>query len=136
MSSTITFRTISAGSAQAEVLYSKDDICFYLTDPKTGVLRDKGHDLDGISIAGKILIFPSGKGSAVVQDEGLFSLNENGNLPAAMIIETPETVLVFGALLLNIPVIDSVCKDDMKKLFSGVKIQLNTEKKLLKVISQ
>lgn len=134
MSSDINFRKISAGAAEAEVLHSKDDICFYLTDPKTGILRDKGHDLDGVSVAGKILVFPSGKGSAVVQDEGLFSLKENGNLPAAMIIETPETVLVFGALLLNIPLIDSVSKDDMKKLSNGVKLQLDTEQELLKII--
>jgi len=136
VNSAIEFRKISAGTAEAEVLYSNDDICFYLTDPKTGVLRDKGHDLDGVSVAGKILVFPSGKGSAVVQDEGLFSLKENGNLPAAMIIETPETVLVFGALLLNIPLIDGISENDKAKLKNGVRLRLDTEQELLIIVTK
>ncbi|WP_019528914.1 aconitase X swivel domain-containing protein [Dasania marina] len=134
MSSVISFRTISGGYAEAEVICSNDDICFYVTEPKTGILRDKGHDLDGVSLAGKILVFPSGKGSAVVQDEGLFSLKENGNLPAAMIIESPETVLVFAALLLKIPLLDSVSIEDRKKLQNGVRLRLDTDKNLLEIV--
>ena len=100
-------RRVSGGIGSGRVLVSSDDICFFLTDPESGILREEGHALNGQTVAGKVLVFPSGKGSAVVQDEGLFALKENGNLPSAMIIERPDTVLVFGAILLQIPVVDS-----------------------------
>jgi len=70
---------LSGGIETGEIMVSADDICFYLTEPKTGILRDQGHALDGQSLAGKVLVFPSGKGSAVVQDEGLFALKKYGN---------------------------------------------------------
>ncbi len=105
---TIPCHKISGGCAAGDILVSSDDICFFLTDPETGILVEDGHDLDGKSVAGKVLVFPSGKGSAVVQDEGLFALKEHGNAPSAMIIQHPDTVLVFGALLMSIPVVDGV----------------------------
>jgi len=101
-------RKVCAGRGAGEVLVSRDDICFYMADPQTGILKDRGHDLEGKSLAGKVLVFPSGKGSAVVQDEGLFAMKVNGNMPAALIIEKPDTVLVFGALVLGLPVVDCI----------------------------
>ena len=37
-------------------------------------------------------MFPSGKGSSVVQADGLFQLMKNDNNPVGMIVERPETV--------------------------------------------
>lgn len=49
---------ISEGQAEGEVLFSKDGICFYLIDPKTGVVIQRNHSLFGKSVAGKILVYP------------------------------------------------------------------------------
>jgi hypothetical protein len=99
---------VSAGTATGDVLISRDDICFFLVEPETGILKEKGHDLEGKTLAGKVLVFPSGKGSAVVQDEGLFAMKAAGNMPAALIIDKPDTVLVFGAIVLGLPVVNNV----------------------------
>ncbi|MBU0662651.1 DUF126 domain-containing protein, partial [Candidatus Micrarchaeota archaeon] len=59
-------RKICGGKAGAEAIVSKDGISFYGgVDPDTGIVIEKGHDLEGKSIAGKVLVFPAGKGSTV-----------------------------------------------------------------------
>lgn len=118
---------LSGGVANGEILISGDDICFYLAEPETGILRDKGHDLDGQSLAGKVLVFPSGKGSAVVQDEGLFAMKKHGNLPRALVIQKPETVLVFSSLLLKIPLVDRIEEHEYEQLKDGLVVQVNAD---------
>jgi predicted aconitase with swiveling domain len=91
-----------------EVLVSQDDILFYLVDPESGRVTEKGHFLEGKSIAGKILVFPAGKGSSSVQVDGLYQLLMQDNAPLAMIIERPDTILVTSAIIMEIPLVDQV----------------------------
>lgn len=69
---------IAKGTAEAEALVSKDAVCFYLVVPETGELIERNHDINGKNVAGKILIMPSGKGSSVVQADGLYKLLMKG----------------------------------------------------------
>ena len=59
-------RKISPGSAEGEALVTSMGISFYGgIDPETGQVVEKGHALEGQSIGGKVLVFPTGKGSTV-----------------------------------------------------------------------
>lgn len=116
---------ISEGCVEAEVIISKDDIMFYLIDPKTGVIIEPKHDLEGKSMAKKILIFPSGKGSSVVQADGLYQLKTRENAPRGMIIERPETVLVASAIIMEIPMVDKVEKEFYENIKNGDTIRLD-----------
>lgn len=118
---------ISEGIAEGEVLISKDDIMFYLIDPKTGVVIEKGHSLEGKSIAGKILVFPGGKGSSVVQADGLYQLTMKNNAPKAMIIQNPETVLVSSAIIMETPMVDRVEEDFYKTVKDGDKVKVDSD---------
>ncbi len=97
---------ISEGLAKGEILISKDDFCFYLVDPKTGIVIEPQHCLYGKSIAGKILVFPNGKGSSVVQADGMYQLKMTGMEPKAMIIKNPDTTLVASAIIMETPLVD------------------------------
>lgn len=99
---------IWGGSVKGDVLISKEAICFYLINPDTGVISEKGHALEGQSIADKILILPSGKGSSVVNDEGLFTLKQNKTGPRCIIVKHPDTILVAGAIIMDYPIFDRV----------------------------
>ncbi|WP_216598063.1 aconitase X swivel domain-containing protein [Propionispora sp. 2/2-37] len=99
---------ISEGKASGEVLFSTDDFCFYLVDPKTGIVIEKNHCLEGRSIAGKVLVFPNGKGSSVVQADGMYQLKMNGTEPKALIIKNPDTTLVASAIIMETPMVDRV----------------------------
>jgi len=48
-------------------------------DPERGVVTEKGHELDGQAFAGKILVFPTGKGSTV-GSYALYRLKKNASL--------------------------------------------------------
>lgn len=125
---------ISEGTVEGEVLVSTDEIMFYLIDPKTGVVIEPAHSLEGQSMAGKILIFPGGKGSSVVQADGLFQLNKEGNLPKGMIIQYPETVLVSSAIIMDIPMVDKVEKDFYETVKSGDHIRINADEGIIEIL--
>ncbi len=126
---------ISEGVAEAEALVSKDDIMFYLIDPKTGVVIEPAHDLEGKSMAGKILIFPSGKGSSVVQADGLFQLNMQGSAPKGMIIQHPETVLVSSAIIMDIPMVDKVDPAFYEVVKSGDRLRIDADNGRIEILS-
>ncbi len=118
---------ISDGVVEGEVLISTDDIMFYLLDPETGIMIEKGHSLEGKSVAGKILVFPGGKGSSVVQADGMFQLAMKNNAPKAMIIKNPETVLVSSAIIMETPMVDRVDEEFYKTIKDGDRIRLDAD---------
>ncbi|HCT65496.1 MAG TPA: hypothetical protein DIC60_09585 [Lachnospiraceae bacterium] len=110
---------ISEGVATGEILTSEDDFCFYLVDPKTGIVIEKQHCLYGQCITGKILVFPNGKGSSVVQADGMYQLQLAGTEPKAMLIKNPDTTLVASAIIMEMPLADRVEASFYKEIKDG-----------------
>jgi uncharacterized protein len=122
-------RIIFKGTAKGQALVTKDQISFFGgVDPEKGIVTEKGHELEGKSIAGRILVFPSGKGSTV-GSYGLFRLKKNGVAPAGMINRECEAIVAVGAIISEIPMVDKV---DITRIKTGDKIQIegDTVKKL------
>jgi uncharacterized protein len=126
-------RKISEGKADGEVIVSKDSVCFYLVEPETGVVVEKNHDIEGKSIAGKILVMPSGKGSSVVQADGLYKLAQNDKAPKAMIIEHADTVLVTGAIIMEIPMVHKVEDKFYKTVIDGDVVSLDADNGIIRL---
>ncbi|RNC28501.1 MAG: hypothetical protein AWM53_01481 [Candidatus Dichloromethanomonas elyunquensis] len=99
---------ISKGVASGEALVSQDDMNFYMVEPSTGIVVDRGNSIEGRNITGTVLIFRGGKGSSVVMADGLYQLTMTKRAPRAMIIKNPETVLVASAIVMKIPLVDRV----------------------------
>jgi hypothetical protein len=127
---------ICSGRAEGKTLVSEDDICFYLADPKSGKIIEKNHALKGKSVAGRILIFPSGKGSSVVQGDGLYMLKKHGTAPKAMIIQHPDTVLVTGAIIMKIPLVDGVEKRFYDEVEDGDFVRVDADQGLITLIKR
>ncbi|NCG68985.1 DUF126 domain-containing protein [Bacillus coagulans] len=125
MGRTFSCHKVSEGSITGEVLISSDDICFYLVDPETGIVIEKNHCLEGISIKDKILVFPSGKGSSVVQADGMYQLKMKETGPKALIIKYPDTVLVASSIIMEMPVVDKVDESFYTQLKNGDMVQLD-----------
>jgi predicted aconitase with swiveling domain len=99
-------RVISKGFARGRALVSSEPISFYGgIDPETGIVIEKRHCLEGKSIAGKILVFPTGKGSTV-GSYILYRLKKNGKAPLAIINSEAETIVAVGAIISEIPMVD------------------------------
>ncbi|MEA3339850.1 MAG: DUF126 domain-containing protein, partial [Chloroflexota bacterium] len=59
-------RIVKAGQAEGEALVSPEPIGFLGgVDPDTGVIIEPGHPLEGQCVTGRVLVFPTGKGSTV-----------------------------------------------------------------------
>ena len=107
-STVLTGRRIFPGQTKGDALVSKMGISFYGgVDPDTGIVVEAGHDLEGQSIAGKILVFPTGKGSTV-GSYVLYRLKKNGHAPAAIINADCETITAVGCIISEIPCVDHI----------------------------
>jgi predicted aconitase with swiveling domain len=117
-------RIIYKGKAQAEALVTSQPISFYGgVDPNTGVVLEKGHELQGQSVKGKILVFPQGKGSTV-GSYTLYRLKKNGVAPAGMVNKETETIVAVGAIISEIPFVDKV---DIGKIKTGIQVSIENE---------
>jgi predicted aconitase with swiveling domain len=117
-------RIIYKGKAEAEALVTTMPISFYGgVDPNTGIVMEKGHELNGVSIKGKVLVFPQGKGSTV-GSYTLYRLKKNGAAPAAMINKETETIVAVGAIISEIPFVDKV---DVSKFKTGDKVTVEND---------
>ena len=133
MKKTFSCRQIAAGKVRGEVLTCTDQILFYHTDPKTGVVTEVGHALEGVSVKDKILVFPGGKGSSVVQMDGLYKLELNGAAPLGFIVREPDTVLVSTAIIMEIPMVDHVEDEFYNAVKTGDQIEINASEELAAV---
>jgi len=126
-------RKIAEGKAEGEVLISPDAICFYLVQPETGVVVEKNHSLEGQSIAGKILVMPSGKGSSVVQADGLYKLMKHHKAPQGIIVEYPDPVLVSSAIIMEIPTVMKVDRRFYETIRPGDHIELDADQETVTI---
>lgn len=120
-------RKISAGKADGELLISKDDMCFYLTEPASGKIIEESHALCGADISDKILVFPSCKGSSSVNLDGLYQLMTHGKCPKAMIVEHVDAILVTCAVLMRIPVVDRVAAEFYAAVHDGERCEVDAD---------
>ncbi len=121
-------RIISKGVAEGKVLLSKDPISFLGgIDPKTGIIIDKGHCLEGKCISGKILVFPRGKGSTV-GSYVMLQLKKNNVAPVGIINYEAEPIIAVGAIISKIPMIDKLEKGQYINIKDGIKIKLDAVK--------
>jgi len=125
---TLKCHKIIGGYGEGEALVSHEPICFYLTDPETGIIRERTHELFGKNLAGKVLVFPSGKASSVVQIDGLFKLATMGLAPKALIVKDIETVLVVSAFLVKVPLVDRLAKNPFEVIRTGDFVEVDADK--------
>jgi len=115
-------RIINRGTIEGEALVTKDPISFYGgVDPETGEIADQDNELDGVSIAGKVLVFPYGKGSTV-GPYTIYQLAKLGTGPIAMVNEECETIVAVGCIISDIPAVDQV---DISNIKTGDKVRID-----------
>ena len=134
MAKRFTCHKISEGKAQSDAIISKDRIMFYQVRPEDGMMEEKNHCLEGRIIAKKILIFPGGKGSSVVQQDGLYHLDRFHNMPAALIVQNPDPVLVAGAIIMEIPMVDRLAPEFYETVMDGDILVVNADEGYVEIL--
>jgi predicted aconitase with swiveling domain len=127
-------RSISPGLAEGVAIVSRDPIVFNLgIDAESGVIVEKGHDLEGQSTQGKILVFPYGKGSTGGAWT-IFRMGVRKSGPLAMVCQNSEILTTIGSILGDLPVVDSFSPEQLFKIKTGDRLRVDGEKGIVEVI--
>lgn len=115
-------RVVKAGQAEGEALVSPVSIGFLGgVDPDTGIVVEAGHPLEGQCVAGRVLVFPTGKGSTV-GSYTLYRLARARLAPAAIVNAEADPVVAVGAIIAEIPMVDQV---DVSRIRTGDWVQVH-----------
>ena len=108
-------RRIYKGKVIGKAMITNQNISFYGgIDPDSGIVTEKDHELEGKSIAGRILVFPTGKGSTV-GSYTLYRLKKNNKAPAAIINKKCDPIVAVGCIISEIPCIDQIETEKIPK---------------------
>ena len=97
-SNTLRGRALHPGSSSGELLILDQPISFWGGVDHHGVIIDVHHPQCGVSVAGKVLVMTSGRGSSSATAV-LAELIRAKKAPAAMIFTECDIILVIGALV-------------------------------------
>ena len=123
-------RKIYKGITEGQALVTKDGISFYGgVDPDTGEIVEVGHELEGQTVSGKILVFPSGKGSTV-GSYTMYRMMKNNTAPAAIVNSEIDTIIAVGCIISEIPCVDKI---NINKIKTGQKVIVNGTEGLVEV---
>jgi predicted aconitase with swiveling domain len=112
----LTGRVIKTGNVKGKALVSREPIGFFGgVDAETGVVVETKHPLEGECVAGRVLVFPTGKGSTV-GSYILYRLKTAGLAPCAIINAESEAIVAVGAIISEIPMVDMV---DIGQIVTG-----------------
>ena len=115
-------RAIFEGKAVGQALVSSSPMSFYGgVNPETGEIVERGSNLAGQSVRGRVLVFPYGKGSTV-GSYVLYRLAKNGVAPSAIVNAKCETIVAVGAIISEIPCVDMV---DVTKIKPDARVRVD-----------
>lgn len=117
-------RPLVEGVAEGSALVSREPISFYGgVDPETGIVRERGHPLEGECVADRVLIFPYGKGSTV-GSYVILELARRKRAPKAIVNLESEQIVIIGCLLAGIPLVDKPRTDVLELVESGDRVRV------------
>lgn len=129
-------RTIMGGYAEGEALVSKMALGFnhgvYID---TGIIKDNGHDLEGVSMKGKIFVFPNGRGSTGASYY-FYQLIKGGSGPVGMIMNKADTIVAAGAIMSDVPTVDALENGAYNTIETGDYIKIDATNGVVEIIKK
>ena len=107
------------GKGEGDAIVSREAISFIGgVDPLTGIVTEKGHELEGKCIAGKVLVYPTAKGSTGAAYR-IFEMRYRQTNPAAFIMQERESVTIVGCIMGDIPAVDRLNQNPVETIEDG-----------------
>jgi predicted aconitase with swiveling domain len=95
----LTGKPVVAGSAEGAALVSREPISLWGgLCPRTGEIIDRRHELSGAIAAGRVFVFPQGRGSSTSSATLMESIRA-GVAPAAIINLKVDPILALGSIV-------------------------------------
>ena len=131
MGEKLTGRCVVPGKCEGDVMVSAQPIGFWGgVDPETGCINDPRHELFGQSITGKVLVFPTGKGSTV-GSYTVYRMKKNNMAPAAIVNKQIDTIVAVGCIISEIPCVDKI---DISNIKTGQRLIVNGSEGTIEII--
>lgn len=118
-------RAVVPGVAEGEALVTREPISGWGgIDPAQGRVIESRHELNGQCFTGKILVFPSAKGSSGWA--GFFqSTRLLGTAPIGMIITRISSKSALGAVVTRVPAVTDLDADPCFVIQSGDRVRID-----------
>jgi predicted aconitase with swiveling domain len=105
----------------------------YDVNRRTGVFSRETHSLFGVSLVGKVCVFITAKGG-VATAWALLDMKTRGVAPAALIFRTTNPIMVQGAVLGGIPIMDRLDPDPVSTIRSGQRVRVRPSDGIVEVL--
>ena len=120
-------KRVVGGVVEGTAMVTMEQISFMGgVDSASGIVKERGHELEGKSVKGKVLVFPRGKGSS----EGalkLYEMSIQGTAPLAMINVETGPIIAVGAVLGKIPTVHKLDRDPTQIIKNGDILKVNAD---------
>lgn len=123
-------RVLLAGCARGTALVLDEPLSFWGgLDPRTGTIVEERHPQSGSSVAGRVLVMPSGRGSSSSSSVLAEALRSRTG-PAAILLREPDEIVLVGALVVQflydrvMPIIQ-MDGSDYAKLWTGAEVSVD-----------
>jgi predicted aconitase with swiveling domain len=92
-------RTLAPGAGRGPVVALEEPLSLWGgMDPQTGIVIDQRHPQAGTSLAGRVVVMPSGRGSSS-SSSILAEAIRAGSAPVAIILREADPILAIGAIV-------------------------------------
>jgi predicted aconitase with swiveling domain len=124
----LTGRTVVPGTVEGEALVSHEPISGWGgIDPARGVIIEPRHELFGVCFTGKVLVFPSAKGSSGWA--GFFQTTRlSGTAPIGMVIGRISAKSALGAVVTRVPAVTDLDADPCQVIATGDRVRIDNGK--------
>ena len=120
---------------EAEALVCQDNFSArYDVNRRTGVFSRETHALYGVSLVGKVCVFNTAKGG-VATAWALLDMKQRGVAPAALIFRTTNPIMVQGAVLAEIPIVDRLDPDPLATIKTGDRVRVRARDGIVEVVA-
>jgi uncharacterized protein len=110
---------------EGEALVSREGFSArYDLDRATGVISRESHPLYGRSIAGKVFVCPLAKGGFATS-WALLDLKSRGLAPVAILFNWANPVMVQGAVLAGVALMDQLAPDPLTVIQTGDRVRVD-----------
>ena len=126
-------RKVVGGIAEGEALVSRETISTWGgVDAVKGIITERKHELRDKSFAGKVLVFPSAKGSSGWSTVAQV-IRLAGNAPKAMIIREINSLTGMGAVVMRAPTVTDLDQDPTEVIATGDWVKVDADRGIIEV---
>jgi predicted aconitase with swiveling domain len=126
-------RGVVGGCVEGEALVTRQTISGWGgIDPMTGTVIETHHELRGVSLKDKVLVFPGAKGSSGWSN-AFHMTRLTGSAPKAMVFNIMNTKIALGAVVLHVPAVTDLDQDPLSVIETGDWVKVDGDRGIVEV---